>query len=80
MEVGGFGVEMIMIQMHIDVQKYDLEEGMLSEFDRIEAVEASKELGKGVRIMRSVEEDIINKIQPKAGHLKSERKSFQGNP
>ena len=52
--VGGWwvvdgGVEMIMIQAHIDFKKYDL--GGRGEFDRIAAFEAFKELDEGIGSM-----------------------------
>ena len=56
LEVGGFdmdGSEMIMIQVHIDFQNCDLGGGgMLSEFDRIVAVQVFKELGEAVETMK----------------------------
>ena len=53
LEVGGFemdgGVEMTLIQAYIDVQKCDFfRRGVPGELDGIAAVEAFKELGKGV--------------------------------
>ena len=47
---------------------------MPSEFDRIAAVEAFKELGGGFGIMRSQKEDDIDKIHPDAGFLESRMK------
>ena len=54
LEVGGFDVEMILIQEHIDIQKHDLGGRVVtSELDGIVAFQVFKELGEGVWIIRS---------------------------
>ena len=72
LEIRGFDLDRVeMIQMHISIQKHGLGGGVMPcEFDRIEAVEAFKELGEGVVIMRP-EDHVINKIQPETELLGS---------
>ena len=63
LDIGGFdvdrGVEMTLIQRHINIQKRDLGggRGMPGEFDEVVAIEAFRELGEGVGTMKSEEED-----------------------
>jgi hypothetical protein len=53
-------------------KKYDLGGvDVLSEFDRIAAIEAFKELGEGVGTIRTEEKDVTDKLQPDAGLLRS---------
>ena len=75
LEVGGFDVEMTMIQVHINIQKHDLGGGgMPGEFDRTAAIETFDELGEGGGTMRQEEEDVINKKQQETGLLNSRMK------
>ena len=71
------GVEMNMSQAHINVQKHDFRGGSVPiELHGIAAVEAFKELGEGIEIMRPKEENVINKTQPEVGFLKSRVKEI----
>ena len=72
LEIRGFDLDRVeMIQMHISIQKHGLGGGVMPcEFARIVAVEAFKELGEGVVIMRP-EDHVINKIQPETELLGS---------
>ena len=64
------GVEMTVIQVCTDVQKCDLGGGgVQNELGRVISFEAFKELGEEAEAMGPEEEDVINKLPPKAGHL-----------
>jgi hypothetical protein len=63
---------MILTQAYIDIQKCDFGGRVVpTELDEIAAIEAFKELGDGVGTIRSKEENVVNKMQPEAGFLKS---------
>ena len=74
LEVGRF---MTLTEAYIDVQKCDFGGGGVpNELDGIAAVDTFKKLGEGVRTIRPMEENVIDKTQPEAGFLKSEVKEI----
>ena len=69
------GVEITMIQVHINDQKHYLGGGGVpSKLDRIPVIEVIKELGEVVGTMRPKKDDVIDKMLPEACLLKSRMK------